>query len=70
MIEIAVSVIGAVATIMAVVITSRESSAKQIAVMGTRLDELTREVREHNSFGVKIASLEARLAALEATVKK
>ena len=94
MTEIIVSIVGAVATILAVVINSRHSHkdmvaelrlqqeradaqmAKAQAVTDTKLDELTREVREHNNFARRmpvveeqIKSVNHRIAALEAAVK-
>ena len=38
---------------------------KHNAVQDTKLDELTREVREHNNFAVKIPVIEQRVTALE-----
>lgn len=38
---------------------------KHNAVQDTKLDELTREVRQHNDFAVKIPVLEQRVTALE-----
>lgn len=38
---------------------------KHNAVQDTKLDELTREVREHNNFAIKIPVLEQRVTALE-----
>ena len=79
MIEIIVAVIGAVATIAAVIITGRanhrtmleelrRSSAaadarldKSQAITDTKLDELTREVREHNNFARRVPVLEEQI---------
>ncbi len=38
---------------------------KHNAVQDTKLDELTREVREHNNFAIKIPVIEQRVTALE-----
>lgn len=38
---------------------------KHNAVQDTKLDELTREVREHNNFAIRIPVLEQRVTALE-----
>lgn len=72
MIEIAVAIISAVATILTVIITTNEASRKQtqefrteLAVMNTRIDELTREVREHNNFAKRMPVLEEKVARLE-----
>ena len=52
-------------SLLGVIITSRKSAKeldhkldKQQAVMTTRLDELTREVREHNNFARRVPVLE------------
>ena len=81
MIEIAVSVITGVFTLVGVILTvifgnkkARSEVSEQVtvslAVFETERENLTREVREHNNFGVKIAAIESRIAALEAVVKK
>lgn len=66
--EIIVALITGVVTVLTVVINSylsgREMNArldKSQAVMQTRLDELTREVREHNDFGRRIPLLEEKI---------
>lgn len=38
---------------------------KHNAVQDTKLDELTREVRQHNDFAVRIPVIEQRVTALE-----
>lgn len=38
---------------------------KHNAVQDTKLEELTREVRQHNDFAIKIPVLEQRVTALE-----
>ncbi len=38
---------------------------KHNAVQDTKLEELTREVRQHNDFAIKIPVLEQRITALE-----
>lgn len=38
---------------------------KHNAVQDTKLEELTREVRQHNDFATRIPVLETRIAALE-----
>ena len=54
MIEIIVAIIGAVATIAAVVITGRANHR-------TMLEELTREVRLHNNFAQRVPVLEEQI---------
>ena len=91
MTEIIVSIVGAAATILAVVLQSRQSRKDMVAelklqqeradaamrqaqaVTDTKLDELTREVREHNNFARRMPVVEEqikvinhRLADLEA----
>lgn len=38
---------------------------KALAIIDTKLTDLTREVRQHNNFAVKIPTLEAKIDALE-----
>lgn len=66
-----------VGVILTVIFTNRKTQADfsakvnvSLAVFETKLTELTREVREHNNYGTKIAALEARLASLESLLKK
>ena len=64
-------------SLLGVIITSRDVQAKldtQQAVTDTKLDELTREVREHNNFARRVPVMEEqikvinhRLADLEQT---
>lgn len=65
---IIVAVISAGATIIAVIVQNRATQAKLMAeidkkqaVTDTKLDELTREVREHNEFGRRIPVLEEKM---------
>ena len=39
------------------------------AVMDTRLEELTREVREHNHFAIRVPVMEEKLRVLEHRIK-
>lgn len=41
---------------------------KHNAIQDTRLEELTREVRQHNDFATKIPVIEQRVTALEKSV--
>lgn len=79
MTEIIVSIIGAVATILAVVLNSRQSRkdmvdelrlqqeradaqmARAQAVTDTKLEDLTREVREHNNFARRMPVVEEQI---------
>ncbi len=69
--EIIVAIITGVVTIFTVVINSalsqREMNAKldkSQAITQTRLDDLTREVREHNEYGKRIPILEERVKVI------
>ena len=62
-------------SLVGVILTSRATAQKQErtaainqAVMDTKIDELTREVREHNNFAVKIPAYEQRIRELERRV--
>lgn len=37
----------------------------KLAVIGTKIESLTEEVRQHNNFAVRIPALEVKLEALE-----
>ncbi len=72
---ITVAVITAAATIITVVIQNRASQAKIMAeldkhqaVTDTKVDELTREVREHNNFAKKMPVVEEQIKNLERRV--
>lgn len=65
---IAVALISLVGTI----VTTRSGNEKiqheldkHNAVQDTKLEELTREVRQHNDFAIKIPVIEQRVTALE-----
>ena len=55
--EIIVSLIGGLVTLSGVLI----ANSKAQAVTDTRLDELTREVREHNHFARRVPVLEEQV---------
>ncbi len=55
--EIIVALIGGLVTLSGVLI----SNSKALAVTDTRLDELTREVREHNHFARRVPVLEEQM---------
>ena len=65
---IIVAIITAAATITAVVLQNRATQAKLTAeiekhqaVTDTKVDELTREVREHNNFGRRMPVVEEQI---------
>lgn len=55
--EIIVALIGGLVTLSGVLI----ANSKAQAVTSTRLDELTREVREHNHFARRVPVLEEQM---------
>ena len=55
--EIIVALIGGLVTLSGVLI----ANSKAQAITDTRLDELTREVREHNHFARRVPVLEEQL---------
>lgn len=57
--EIIVALIGGLVTLSGVLI----ANSKAQAVTDTRLDELTREVREHNHFARRVPVLEEQIKA-------
>lgn len=74
MIQIAVSIITGVFTFAGVIITvvvgGKQQTAKMIAetekaqaITDTKLEELTREVREHNNFARRVPVLEEQMKA-------
>ena len=67
------SLVGVVVTCLATAKKTEKAQAVAQAVMDTKLDELTREVREHNGFATRVPVLEhdvkdlaRRVSALEA----
>lgn len=61
MTEILIAVISGGITLLGVLIANGRSQA----VTETKLEELTREVREHNNFARRMPVVEERLAGLE-----
>ena len=65
---IAVALIGLVGTVLTTKAGNEKIEHeldKHNAVQDTKLEELTREVRQHNDFAVKIPVIEQRITALE-----
>ena len=65
---IIVAIITAGATIIAVILQNRSTQQKimsemdkRMAVMDTKVDELTREVRDHNNFARRMPVLEEKM---------
>lgn len=71
---IAVALIGLIGTILTTKSGNDKIQAELVkhnAVQDTKLEELTREVRQHNNFATRIPVIEQRVTALEkATFKK
>lgn len=72
---VVVAIITGGLSLVGVVITSLATSKKQEkaaavaqAVMDTKIDELTREVREHNNFAQKMPAMQQKIADLERRV--
>lgn len=62
-------------SLVGVIITNQATARKQEriaavnqAVMDTKIEELTREVREHNNFAVRMPAYEQRISDLERRV--
>lgn len=73
---IVVALIGAVSTVLGVIISNRSMLEKQAAALdkalavheartNERIDELTREVREHNNYVHRVPVLEEKVNQLE-----
>ena len=60
-----ISLIGTVFTTMAGNEKIQHELDKHNAVQDTKLEELTREVRQHNEFATRIPVIEQRVTALE-----
>lgn len=77
MIEIWVSIISGVLTLVGVIITNSASN-RQIehklevsqAITDTKLENLTQEVRRHTDFAMKIPVIEQRLGTCESDIKE
>lgn len=71
------SVLSLVGVIVTVVVGGKRQSEKMLAelekaqaVTDTKLDELTREVREHNNFARRMPVMEEKVAAIEKRLDK
>lgn len=58
--SVAVAIITGVLTLIGVIINNNKSQA----VMGERVDELTREVREHNKFAKRMPVVEEQIKVI------
>ena len=64
------SLIGVYISNLALAKKSEKERAVAQAVTDTKLDELTREVREHNNFAKRVPLLEQKMATVEANIKE
>ena len=75
MTEVIVAVITGIATVVAVILTNSRNSRdmdakldKSLAVTQTKIEELTREVREHNNFARRLPVVEQHIEDIERRV--
>lgn len=67
------SILPLIGTILTVLYSASKTDEKikvNIAVMETKIEDLTREVRSHNDFAKRVPVLESRTDALEKRVDK
>ena len=64
------SLAGVVITCLATAKKTEKAAAVAQAVTDTKIDELTREVREHNGFATKVPVLQADVETLKGRVDK
>ncbi len=62
------SLVGVILTNQATARKQEKIAAVNQAVMDTKIEELTREVREHNNFAVRMPAFEQRVSDLERRV--
>ena len=62
------SLVGVVVTTLATSKKQEKAAAIAQAVTDTKLDELTREVREHNNFAIRMPAMEQELHDLKRRV--
>lgn len=69
--EIWIAVIGAVGSVIGVVLTNKSANDKMMqtmnthqAVTDTKIEELTREVREHNDFARRVPVMEEQIKVI------
>lgn len=75
--EVIVAIITGLVTVLTVIVNSalsgREMNArldKAQAITQTKLDELTREVREHNNFARRVPVVEKEIEAINRRLKR
>lgn len=62
------ALVGNIITSQAAARKQEKAAAVAQAVMDTKIDELTREVREHNNFAVRMPAFEQRIHDVERRV--
>ena len=67
----AASIVASIITVISVIVTSNKNNAavdakldKQQAVIETKIEELTREVREHNGFARRMPVVEEQIKVI------
>lgn len=60
-----ISLIGNIIALMSSAKKTEQNMNTRLAVMETQMEELTREVREHNNYGSRIVAIETKIEALE-----
>ena len=77
MAEIIIALITGVCSILGVIVTTSASNRKlqhqlevNQAVVNTKLEGLTEEVRKHNNFTVRVPILEEQVATLQEEIKE
>lgn len=67
------SLIPLIGTVLTVLFSAQKTDEKmrlQLAIFETKLEELTREVRQHNGFAQRLPVLEEQVKTLQNQVKK
>lgn len=77
MAEIIIALITGVCSILGVIVTTSASNRKlqhqlevNQAVVNTKIENLTEEVRKHNNFTVRVPILEEQVATLQEEIKE
>lgn len=64
------TLVGTVITVQASTRKTEQTLKTEIAVMNTRIENLTKEVEKHNGFAERVPRLETAVETLEGTVQK
>ena len=64
------ALVGTVVTVNASQRKTETTMKTQMAVMNTKIENLTKEVEKHNNFAVRIPTLEAKEAAIEKAIQR